>query len=89
MTPTERNSGCCGRCKGTHNRSGIVGRHPRIANFIFMNGFSGHGMQQGPAIGRGVAELIVQGRYSSVDLSALSYERIGLNQPLWELNVIG
>jgi FAD-dependent oxidoreductase domain-containing protein 1 len=71
------------------DHNGIVGRHPRIANFIFMNGFSGHGMQQGPVIGRGVAELIVQGRYSSVDLSALSYERIGLNQPLWELNVIG
>jgi glycine/D-amino acid oxidase-like deaminating enzyme len=71
------------------DHNGIVGRHPRIPNFIFMNGFSGHGMQQGPAIGRGVAELIVQGRFSSVDLSALSYERIGSNQPLWELNVIG
>jgi FAD-dependent oxidoreductase domain-containing protein 1 len=71
------------------DHNGIVGRHPRIRNVIFMNGFSGHGMQQGPVIGRGVAELIVQGRYSSVDLSALSYERIGLNQPLWELNVIG
>jgi glycine/D-amino acid oxidase-like deaminating enzyme len=71
------------------DHNGIVGRHPRIPNFIFMNGFSGHGMQQGPVIGRGVAELIVQGRYSSVDLSALSYERIALSQPLRELNVIG
>lgn len=40
-------------------------------------------------IGRGVAELLVQGRFSSVDLSALSYERIGVQQPLLELNVIG
>ena len=71
------------------DRNGIVGRHPRVANFVFMNGFSGHGMQQGPVVGRGVAELLVQGRYSSVDLSALSYERIGLNPPLLELNVIG
>lgn len=71
------------------DHNGIVGRHPRVANFVFMNGFSGHGMQQGPVIGRGVAELLVHGRYSSVDLSALSYERIGLNQPLLELNVIG
>jgi glycine/D-amino acid oxidase-like deaminating enzyme len=71
------------------DHNGIVGRHPRISNFIFMNGFSGHGMQQGPVIGRGVAELISQGRYSSVDLSALSFERIELNQPLRELNVIG
>ena len=71
------------------DHNGIVGRHPRVSNFIFMNGFSGHGMQQGPVIGRGVAELISQGRYSSVDLSALSFERIELNQPLRELNVIG
>ena len=67
----------------------IVGRHPRIPNFIFMNGVSGHGMQQGPVIGRGVAELITQGCFSSVDLSDLSYERIGLDRPLRELNVIG
>ena len=33
----------------------IVGRHPVVANFLFANGFSGHGLQQGPAAGRGVA----------------------------------
>ncbi|MDB6091234.1 MAG: dependent oxidoreductase family protein [Gammaproteobacteria bacterium] len=71
------------------DRNGIVGCHPRIRNFAFMNGFSGHGMQQGPVVGRGLAELILYGRFDSVDLSELWYERIELQQPLLELNVIG
>jgi FAD-dependent oxidoreductase domain-containing protein 1 len=71
------------------DHNGIVGCHPRIRNFAFMNGFSGHGMQQGPVVGRGLAELILYGRFDSVDLSELRYERIELQQPLLELNVIG
>jgi glycine/D-amino acid oxidase-like deaminating enzyme len=71
------------------DHNGIVGFHPRIENFVFMNGFSGHGMQQGAVIGRGVAELILYDRFASVDLSELTYERIARNQPLLELNVIG
>jgi FAD-dependent oxidoreductase domain-containing protein 1 len=71
------------------DHNGIVGCHPRIQNFVFMNGFSGHGVQQGPVIGRGVAELILYRRFNSVDLSELAYERIALQQPLLELNIIG
>jgi glycine/D-amino acid oxidase-like deaminating enzyme len=71
------------------DHNGIVGCHPQVGNFVFMNGFSGHGMQQGPVIGRGVAELILCGCYKSVDLSELGFERIALRQPLLELNVIG
>jgi FAD-dependent oxidoreductase domain-containing protein 1 len=71
------------------DHNGIVGFHRRIENFVFMNGFSGHGMQQGAVIGRGVAELILYNRFASVDLSELTYERIARNQPLLELNVIG
>ena len=54
-----------------------------------MNGFSGHGMQQGPVIGRGMAELILRGHFATVDLAALSYERLIEGRPLLELNVIG
>ena len=71
------------------DHNGIVGLHPEIANLGFMNGFSGHGMQQGPVVGRAMAELILQGRFSTVDLSALAYERLVEGRPLLELNVIG
>jgi FAD-dependent oxidoreductase domain-containing protein 1 len=47
-----------------------------VRNLIFANGFSGHGMQQSPAVGRGIAELIVHGRYRSLDLSELSVARL-------------
>ena len=66
----------------------IVGRHPEVENFIFANGFSGHGLQQGPATGRGVAELIVHGGFRALDLSPLGFERIAANRPFPEKAVI-
>ncbi|MFK7919825.1 MAG: NAD(P)/FAD-dependent oxidoreductase [Ilumatobacter sp.] len=54
----------------------IVGPHHEVSNFIFANGFSGHGLQQSPAVGRGVAELIAFGEYRDLDLTPLGYERI-------------
>jgi FAD-dependent oxidoreductase domain-containing protein 1 len=71
------------------DHNGIVGLHPRLRNLGFMNGFSGHGMQQGPIVGRGMAELLLHGHFTSIDLSPLSFERLGGRQPLLELNVIG
>ncbi len=66
----------------------IVGRHPQVTNFIFANGFSGHGLQQGPAAGRGVAELLIYGAYRSLDLSEVGYERIQEGRPFLEKAVI-
>lgn len=66
----------------------VVGRHPEVRNFIFANGFSGHGLQQGPATGRGVAELIVHGGFRTLDLSEVGYERIVENRPFLEKAVI-
>lgn len=66
----------------------VVGPHPEMPNFIFANGFSGHGLQQAPATGRGVSELIVHGGYRTLDLSELGYDRIAANRPFIEKAII-
>lgn len=66
----------------------VVGRHPEVTNFVFANGFSGHGLQQGPATGRGVSELITYGAFRTLDLSEVGFERIIENRPFLEKAVI-
>lgn len=72
----------------TLDHNGIVGFHPEVTNFMFANGFSGHGLQQSPAVGRGVAELIAHGSFQTLDLSPFCYERILRNEPFLEEAVI-
>jgi FAD-dependent oxidoreductase domain-containing protein 1 len=71
------------------DHNAIIGPHPAIANLHFVNGFSGHGLMQAAAVGRGLAERIVGGRYATIDLAPLGFERLLENRPLLELNVIG
>ncbi|MEO6983801.1 MAG: FAD-dependent oxidoreductase [Paralcaligenes sp.] len=47
-----------------------------LSNFYVAAGFSGHGLMHAPAVGRAMAELIYEGRYQTLDLSAMSYQRV-------------
>ena len=58
------------------------------ALYNFANGFSGHGLQQGPAAGNAIAELIVHGAFRTIDLARFGYDRIRRKDPLFEKNVI-
>lgn len=72
----------------TLDHNAVLGPHPEVESMLFANGFSGHGLQQAPAVGRAIAEWIVHGRWVSLDLSAFSYDRIPARRPLRELNVV-
>ncbi len=66
----------------------IVGAHPDVDNLLFANGFSGHGLQQSPAVGRALSELITHGAWRTLDLSAFGWQRVLDNHPLLEINVV-
>jgi FAD-dependent oxidoreductase domain-containing protein 1 len=70
------------------DRNGVVGPDPGLRNLVYATGFSGHGLQHAPGVGRAVAEWIAFGEYRSIDLSALGYERIAAGRPLTERAVI-
>jgi glycine/D-amino acid oxidase-like deaminating enzyme len=72
----------------TLDQNAIVGPHPEVENFLFANGFSGHGLQQAPAMGRGLSELVTYGRYTTLDLTPLGVDRILRNEPMLERAVI-
>ncbi len=60
----------------TFDQNAVIGPHTQVENFVFVNGFSGHGLQQSPAMGRGVAEWIAYGEYRSIDLTPFGFHRI-------------
>ena len=70
------------------DQNAVLGPSPDLPNFLFANGFSGHGFQQAPAVGRGLAEWIVHGGWKTLDLSPLGYDRILRNEPLRERAII-
>lgn len=72
----------------TFDQNGIVGLHPLVTNMFLATGFSGHGLQHSPAVGRAVAELIMEGGYKTIDLSALDFRRILNEEPVLERNIV-
>jgi glycine/D-amino acid oxidase-like deaminating enzyme len=72
----------------TFDQNAITGPHPELANFLFLNGFSGHGLQQAPAMGRGTAEWLAHGAYRTLDLTPFHFGRIAAGTPYVETAII-
>lgn len=70
------------------DQNGIIGAHPVIKNFVFVNGFSGHGIQQSPEVGRAVSEVVLDGSPVTLKLKEFGFERIIENKKLLELNIV-
>ncbi|XP_046838305.1 FAD-dependent oxidoreductase domain-containing protein 1 [Vespa crabro] len=72
----------------TFDQNGIIGRHPYYPNLFIATGFSGHGIQQAPAVGRAISELILESRFRTLDLSKLGFERFIKLEVMRESNII-
>jgi glycine/D-amino acid oxidase-like deaminating enzyme len=67
----------------------ILGNWPgRLDNFYVACGFSGHGLMHAPAVGRALAELVVKGRFETLDLARLGYQRVLDRAPYPETGII-
>lgn len=62
----------------------ILGKVPGLEGLILANGFSGHGFQHSPAVGKVIAELIVEGRATAIDIASLSIERFKKDERIFE-----
>lgn len=80
------NAWACHYDVNTLDENAIVGRPPALENFYLAAGFSGHGLQQSPAIGRALAELITFGGFRTLDLSRFGYERVLSGTRILETN---
>jgi glycine/D-amino acid oxidase-like deaminating enzyme len=64
----------------------ILGAVPELDGFYHACGFSGHGFQHSPATGRVMAEILVDGRTTGIDITPLSVTRFAtgalLREPL-------
>ena len=77
---------CCHYDFNTLDENAIIGAVPDLENFYVLTGFSGHGLQQSPAMGRAMSELVTYGEYRTLDLRRFGYERILAGEPLVESN---
>ena len=65
----------------------IIGQW-RDGNVYMACGYSGHGIMHAPATGLALAELILKGKYGTLDLTAFGYQRVEANRPYCEKGIV-
>ena len=70
------------------DENALIGAYPGVEGLYLATGFSGHGLQQSPAVGKGLSELIRLGRYETIDLSPLGADRIASDRRIFEEGIV-
>ena len=70
------------------DENALIGVYPGVEGLYLAAGFSGHGLQQSPAVGKGLSELIRLGRYETIDLSPLGADRIVSDRRIFEEGIV-
>jgi sarcosine oxidase, subunit beta len=71
----------------TPDRHPVIGSAPCPGLFVAA-GFSGHGFQHGPIVGKLLAELILEGSARSVDIGPLALDRFARGELIREGHVV-
>ena len=72
----------------TPDRQPIIGRVPGLDGLLLANGFSGHGFQHAPIVGKLLAELVVDGAAQTVDIASLGLDRFTSGTVVAETRVV-
>lgn len=81
-------TGWAGSYEVTPDANPILGRVAELEGFVVAAGFSGHGFMQGPAIGRAISELVLDGEPRILDLSDFRPDRFNEGDLRQEHNVV-
>ncbi len=83
-----RLSGWAGLYEVTPDAHPIFGAVPQVDGYYLVGGFSGHGFMHGPVAGLLMAEIILDGRATTLDISMLDYQRFAEGRLIREYNVV-
>ncbi len=70
------------------DENALIGQHPHHTNVYLATGFSGHGLQQAPAVGRAIMELVLDHDYQTLDLTRLQFDRVFEDIRAEEINCV-
>ncbi|MFN2187553.1 MAG: NAD(P)/FAD-dependent oxidoreductase, partial [Candidatus Promineifilaceae bacterium] len=88
LAHASRVSAWAGLYEVTPDAHPIIGAVSDIDGMFVVSGFSGHGFMHGPAAGLLLAEQIVEGQASTIDISMLDLDRFREGREILEYNVI-